>query len=403
MARRKTLEQTEILEAPKKTRFLFLKISFIFLSLVLSLVLVEVMLRIFTPEPENLAKLKSSDLFLYENKPNASFHNKSSEYDVQVHLNSSGFRDDEFATSKDPNVLRIAVLGDSQEEALQMELPDTWQKVMARRLTQLSGKKVETYNFGVSGYGTDQEWLTLREKVWQYKPDMVILAFSPNDVGDTFKNKLVRLENGKLHVVTPEERAGGNFLGKFLQKTYIYNLVVRAASGSESGKILVDKVRRRILGFPKEERFFLSDAQLQEGPFEVMASKFEAPSEVSQTWDVIRALISDMKVQSEDHGAKFMVVVSIPRAQVEPDSWVKLRQQYFLTDSDASPYQINDVMGKITKELNVFYYDDRLDAVDWTKKYGILHLPIDAHFNINGNRFMGTKTADFIIANKLFQ
>ena len=41
----------------------------------------------------------------------------------------------------------------------------------------------EIINFGVSGYGTAQELQILRHRVWDYSPDMIILAFlTGNDV-----------------------------------------------------------------------------------------------------------------------------------------------------------------------------------------------------------------------------
>ena len=380
----------------------YLKLSLVCFSLVFTLVLLEICLRLFTPIPDNLAKLKSSSLFLHENNPNVTFTYKSQgEFENQIFLNSYGFRDDEFKREKEPDTFRIAVLGDSQEEALQVTLFDTWQKVMVRRLSEKLKVKVESYNFGISGYGTDQQWLTLREKVWQFSPDMVILAFSPNDVGDTYKNKLVRLENGSIHVVSPEERAGGNFLGKIVRKTYIYQLVVRAASGNEFAKKIVDKVRTKILGFPKDERFFLSDAQLISGPFEIIASQKNPPQDVLDTWNIERILLADMEKQAEAHGAKFMVTVNIPRAQVDTSSWEQLRDQYHLAAGESLPYQINEVLGGICLDLGIPFYDGRLDAIEWKNENGILHFPNDAHYNINGNLFMGTKTADFILKSKL--
>lgn len=168
----------------RKTKFIL--VLFAICGTLMAVGLFELILRLFLPEPENLTKLRSSSLFLFENKPNATFpYRREEEFNNWIAINSDGFRDLEFKVNKDPGVLRIAVLGDSQEEALQVELDKTWQKVMARRLSGELGRPAEAYNFGVSGYGTDQEWLTLREKVLIFSPDMVILAFSPNDVGDT--------------------------------------------------------------------------------------------------------------------------------------------------------------------------------------------------------------------------
>ena len=45
---------------------------------------------------------------------------------------------------------------------------------------------MEALNFGVSGYGTARELLTLKDDVWRYAPDLVRLAFyTGNDVRNT--------------------------------------------------------------------------------------------------------------------------------------------------------------------------------------------------------------------------
>ncbi|MDP2632128.1 MAG: SGNH/GDSL hydrolase family protein [Candidatus Curtissbacteria bacterium] len=373
-----------------------LKAALVSVSILFAILLFELFLRLFVPKPENLAKLQSSSAFLYENKPSADFRYNSLEFDNNIHINADGFRDNEFSLKKDEGEFRIAVLGDSQEEALQVALSDTWQKVMAAKLSSDLGKKIETFNFGISGYGTDQQWLTLTQKIWKFSPDMILLAFSPNDVGDTYKNKLVFVNDDKIEVVSAKERAGGNFLGKAVRETYIYHMVIKASAGNAYLKRLVDKVRVKILGFPKEDRLFLSDAQLIQGPFEVFASQKNLPPEVDQTWNVIRALLFDIEKQAKEHNAEFLVTVNIPRAQVDPASWEYVRNQYHLDENTSSPYQINEKMGEITGELGIDFYDPRLEGIDWYKKNGILHWPGDAHFNINGNLFMGTKVAEYI-------
>lgn len=378
-----------------------LKAALVSISIIFAIGFFELFLRLFVPKPENLAKLQSSSAFLYENKPSADFRYNSLEFDNNIHINADGFRDNEFSLRKDEGEFRIAVLGDSQEEALQVALSDTWQKVMAAKLSGDLGKKVETFNFGISGYGTDQQWLTLTQKVWKFSPDMILLAFSPNDVGDTYKNKLVRANGDKIEVVSAKERAGGNFLGKAARETYTYHMVIKASAGNAYLKRLVDKVRVKILGFPKEDRFFLSDAQLIQGPFEVFASQKNPPPEVYETWNVIRTLLFDIEKQAKEHNAEFLVTVNIPRAQVDPAGWEFVRNQYHLDENTSSPYQINEKMGEITSDLGIDFYDPRLEGIEWYKKTGDLYWPHDAHFNINGNLFMGTKVADYIEKKKL--
>jgi hypothetical protein len=108
------------------------------------------------------------------------------ENDVFIHINSDGLRDRDHDINKPPNTIRIAIVGDSYAEALQVPLEATFWSVMEKRLNECSlNKRVEIINFGVSGYGTAQELLTLREQVWKYSPDIILLAFTTyNDIID---------------------------------------------------------------------------------------------------------------------------------------------------------------------------------------------------------------------------
>ncbi len=106
------------------------------------------------------------------------------EGDSYVRINSAGLRDREHAREKPPGTFRIAVVGDSYAEALQVEQQEAFWSVLersARDCPALAGREVEVINFGVSGYGTAQELITLREHVWPYAPDLVLLAFTTNN------------------------------------------------------------------------------------------------------------------------------------------------------------------------------------------------------------------------------
>ncbi len=118
-------------------------------------------------------------------KPNYTGWN-TKEGTVFYRTNHAGFRDREHAEAKPANTVRIAVLGDSYCEAVQVELEDTFWAVCERKLNEcepLADKQIEVLNSGVSGYGTAQELLTLRHHLWQYDPDIIVLAFlTGNDI-----------------------------------------------------------------------------------------------------------------------------------------------------------------------------------------------------------------------------
>jgi hypothetical protein len=65
-----------------------------------------------------------------------------------------------------------------------VQFQDIFGVLLERKLQGCStfdGKNVEVINFGVSGYGTAQELITLRHNVWQYSPDIVLLAVTTNN------------------------------------------------------------------------------------------------------------------------------------------------------------------------------------------------------------------------------
>lgn len=382
-----------------------LKALVVLFAMIFGLFLFEVFLRQTTNEPENLAKLRSSSVFLLENKPYAKFLYASDpdKIKVEIVMNSDGFRDYEFTKEKDPGVYRIAVLGDSFEEALQVEIVDTWQKVLSRKLTGQLGKVVEVYNFGVSGYGTDQEYLVLREKVFAFKPDMVILAFTSNDVGDTYKNQLVVLNGDGVYLKKPNDRLSGNLLGNIVRQTYTYQMFIKAASGRDLTKRIAEKIRVKILGFPSEDKFFLSDAQLVQGPFEVMAAKRNPPEEVLVGWKMVKALILQMKKQAEDNGAEFLVTFNIPKSMVSPSVWEDVAKEYHLSPEEASPFEHVRVLSSFLRAKSIDFYDSSLDVIDWNKQKGDIHFGRDAHYNQNGHIFMGEKMAEFMIEKEIIK
>lgn len=121
------------------------------------------------------------------------------EGEAYIRINSDGLRDREHSIAKPQNVIRIAVLGDSYPEAFSVATEQAFWSVMEKKLQEcdaFDGKQVEVLNFGISGYGTGQELLTLREQVWKYSPDVVMLAVTTNN--DVVDNSRVLKKTDKI-------------------------------------------------------------------------------------------------------------------------------------------------------------------------------------------------------------
>ncbi len=105
-----------------------------------------------------------------------------------VEINSDGLRGPEAALDPPSGTFRIALLGDSYIEAFEVPYARTVGEVLEKELSRLTGGPVEVLNFGVGGYGTAQQLLTLRHEVWKYAPDLVLLAITTgNDISDNYR------------------------------------------------------------------------------------------------------------------------------------------------------------------------------------------------------------------------
>ncbi len=101
----------------------------------------------------------------------------------KVSINSAGFRDKEYAVTKDPHTVRVFGIGDSIMFGQGVHQEDNYLSVLERELNRLyKGKRWEVINSGVSDYNTWAEVLTLRHKGLKYRPDIVILGMCSNDL-----------------------------------------------------------------------------------------------------------------------------------------------------------------------------------------------------------------------------
>ncbi|MEO6656444.1 MAG: SGNH/GDSL hydrolase family protein [Pyrinomonadaceae bacterium] len=308
-----------------------------------------------------------------------------------VAINSDGFRDDEHTIQKPDNIFRIGVLGDSYAEAFQVEQEQAFWKVMEKHLAECGGlqkRKVEVLNFGVSGYGTAQEIITLREKVWKYQPDLVLLAVTTNnDITDNsklFKKAPIpyfELRDGRLELDesfhdTPafKVRSSIGFIGtwlsnhlrfvqairrglvgiKYLRETRKRSVAVQSEPGNDTGAIKSG-----------ETGLIASDIGIDNAVYiETQDEKWES------AWRVSEELISLMNTEVRAKGAEFLVVTLSNGIQVWPDP------------------QVRTAYARKIGAMDLLYPDRRIET--FCKSRGINVLS------------MAPKLADYAAANQVF-
>ena len=91
-----------------------------------------------------------------------------------------------WSVEKDPGVYRIAILGDSYVEGLQVEQDKHFVALAQADLNHSKaqpGRRFELMNFGRSGFTQTEELLVLKNEALEFSPDLVILFFfAPNDI-----------------------------------------------------------------------------------------------------------------------------------------------------------------------------------------------------------------------------
>jgi lysophospholipase L1-like esterase len=250
-----------------------------------------------------------------------------------IKVNSQGLRDREHAVSKPSDTYRIAVLGDSYVEAMQVELDQAFWALLPKKLEACGfagGRKVETVNFGVSGYGTGHELLTLRTRVWQYSPDMVLLAFFPgNDVRNNSKHlesyrfyPFFSLKDGKLFQDIafrddPEFKQKQRIAEQraFLQDMRLYQLMRRVRAGNIAQHFHNAPAAAAVAAGEK-----LTEPGLDEQVF-----REPADPKWKEAWEITDRLVVAASEETRQRGARFVLAVLSTPGSVYPNPEMRAR------------------------------------------------------------------------------
>ena len=172
----------------------FFKLAAPGLSIALCVGLVEGAVRLFglAPAlPEQYADYVGDPYRPYVRKSNVIRRGKSrsGEYAYEYRHNSRGFRDDEHALTKPDGVFRILGLGDSFTWGVGADYEKTYLSRLERQLNDRrgNGKTFEIIKAGVPRYFPEIQRLQLEHYGIEYEPDLIIAAFTWNDVVDTVR------------------------------------------------------------------------------------------------------------------------------------------------------------------------------------------------------------------------
>ncbi len=274
-----------------------------------------------------------------------------------IRINSLGMRDREHSVPKPAKTFRVAVLGDSFTEAFQVDREKTFWSVLENELADcptFSDKTPEVLNFGVGGYGTGQELLTLRHHVWRFDPDLVLLAFfSGNDARNNSKKlqgddriPYFNFKDGRLTLDaafrdTAWYRSRTSWTGRtgywILNSFRTVQILKRAWNLAQSAAPAQD-------GVPDNVNTI--EAGLDDTVFREPANQ-----DWQNAWRITEALIAEMSREVKEKNKRFFISTVTSGIQVHPDK--KIRDEFM----------------KKMRVKNLFYPETRLQAIE--EEHGI--------------------------------
>ena len=152
-------------------------------SLLLSLLVAEALVGVVTPQVSRRPQVWQFDAQLgWAHIPSSGGTFVAPEFEVEVRINAEGLRDRDYARAKDPAARRLLAFGDSFIEGWGVEVEESVSKRLEARLQKNADRPVEVVNFGVAGYGTDQELLFFEKTGRRYGADRVLVFFYGNDL-----------------------------------------------------------------------------------------------------------------------------------------------------------------------------------------------------------------------------
>ena len=128
--------------------------------------------------------------------PGASGWMRRPEFEVEMRINAEGLRDRSYPLDRQPGSWRLLLFGDSFVEGWGVRAEDAVSSRLEARLQSGAGGLVEAINFGVAGYGTDQELLLFEQSGRRYRPDQVLLFFYANDLINNASDRGIGSERG---------------------------------------------------------------------------------------------------------------------------------------------------------------------------------------------------------------
>jgi len=399
----------------KSSRGICKKLSLTAASALVSLVLLEVVLRSLAPpvfQASGTVYTPKAEYYGWAIPPGANlkFVNPTDRSVTYFKANSEGWKDVEHSFVKSDTAIRILFVGDSVTYGI-VALDDLYTRQVERILHHRNFPHVEIISIGIGGWCTDQALELLIREGLSYAPHIVVYQFTGNDIPGNvsphtnlprnsiywkkrFKYKLIEGDLTKIDLdplIEPE--SFGKRIRKFLfQSAVAFN---------------IDQGHRRLKEWlktwnePKTEGQWTQQFDLDPGEVFFPFHPQKWTPENKMAWDLFEAIILRMNNMVTTRGAT-LVVFCASGGKGQRD-WLMTRN-LIATDGhqdfifrDGRKHLID--CQRVVRELARICDRHNIPLIKPTRDFE--HWENDPHPNVVGNRRMAEDIVDFLLARDL--
>ena len=369
------------------------------ISVVVFFVILEGYFAVFNPQlTPQLNQNRDNEFTFYQydetlgwkNKPNAEGILKMPDSTTHIKINSKGLRDRSYGYKKPEGVMRIVVLGDSFTWGYGVEDKERYTEILEEGLLE----NIQVINMGVTGYGTDQEFHTLKNEGVKYNPDLVIIAFQiGTDIADNThtvrytypKTMFVLDNNNKLtltNVPVPQKE-------EWMKRWEVKN--------NDNDNVTLFLSFRRFMAHHSHAYVFIADRIVSSPNLLNLFKKIGIADKMTlprgaygfchyhYNWNLTKAVLKEIDTVAKTNDAKTFIVIVPTREQVNKNF-----------DSE-----LNGALVDLGKENNITVLDCLPEFRKHAQNGEQLYFEIDGHWNANGHKLAAELIYDKLIEEQL--
>ena len=344
---------------------IFVNLALVIISTIFTLLLSEVAIRFLgqttmyvSPERDRFWRYDS--LLGWTHQPGQNGVFVTPQFRTAVSINSQGLRDREYSYERQNGKQRILILGDSFAWGYGVEEHQRFSELLESSLG------VEAINAGVSGYSTDQELIWFRNVGINYSPDLVIVVFAGNDIGDNSRDLVSNIYNKPMFVLENDQ---------LVQKNY------PVPRTSPKGKFVYYFSQHSALFYFLVQRYFDILTIYRDSRINTNGLAFNEAdtSTADKPFVLTLTLLQEIQKIAASRDAKFLIVAT--------DSWWNGPSGWFYNDF------IDELHSQGFLVLDVQSTPGFIP--------GTMLIPDDGHWNAAGHEFVAGKIKKYIESDQL--